>query len=48
MCVLIPNKNFGGSGVPQAIIEYMDRKNRVDYILLMDDDIVIEPSAILL
>ena len=45
---VIPNKNFGGSGgFTRAIIEYMDRENRVDYILLMDDDIVIEPSAIL-
>ena len=45
---IIPNKNFGGSGgFTRAIIEYMDREKRVDYILLMDDDIVIEPSAIL-
>ena len=45
---IIPNKNYGGSGgFTRAIIEYMDREKRVDYILLMDDDIVIEPSAIL-
>lgn len=45
---IIPNKNFGGSGgFTRAIIEYMERENRVDYILLMDDDVVIEPSAIL-
>lgn len=45
---IIPNKNFGGSGgFTRSIIEYMERKNRVDYILLMDDDVVIEPSAVL-
>lgn len=45
---LIPNKNFGGSGgFTRAIIEYMRRENKVDYILLMDDDVVIEPSALL-
>lgn len=43
---LIHNRNFGGSGgFTRGMIEYMDQGS-VDYVLLMDDDIVLEPSAI--
>lgn len=43
---IIPNRNFGGSGgFTRGMIEYVEQGN-VDYVLLMDDDIVLEPSAI--
>ena len=43
---VIPNRNFGGSGgFARGLVEYVERGN-VDYVLLMDDDIVLEPSAI--
>lgn len=43
---IIHNRNFGGSGgFTRAMIEYVD-ENQVDYVLLMDDDIVLEPSAL--
>ena len=42
----IHNKNFGGSGgFTRGMIEYVEQ-DKVDYVLLMDDDIVLEPSAI--
>lgn len=43
---ILHNPNFGGSGgFTRGIIEYIDR-GEVDYILLMDDDINIEVSAL--
>ncbi len=43
---LLPNRNFGGSGgFTRGMIEYAE-SGAVDYVLLMDDDIVLEPSAI--
>lgn len=43
---IIHNRNFGGSGgFTRAMIEYVD-KDQVEYVLLMDDDIVLEPSAL--
>lgn len=43
---VLPNPNYGGSGgFTRAIMEYEDR-NDVDYVLLMDDDIDLEPSAL--
>lgn len=43
---VIHNRNYGGSGgFTKGIMEYMD-EGSVDYILLMDDDINLEPSAI--
>lgn len=43
---LVHNRNFGGSGgFTRGMIEYAER-GTVDYVLLMDDDIVLEPSAI--
>ncbi len=43
---LIHNRNFGGSGgFTRGMIEYVE-KGTVDYVLLMDDDIILEPSAI--
>lgn len=40
------NPNFGGSGgFTRALLEYVAR-NTVDSILLMDDDIVLEPSVL--
>ena len=43
---IVHNKNFGGSGgFTRGMIEYVER-GKVDYVLLMDDDIVLEPSAI--
>lgn len=43
---VVHNRNYGGSGgFTRAIIEYVE-EGRVDYVLLMDDDIVLEPSAI--
>lgn len=44
-CIL-HNPNYGGSGgFTRAMIEYVEKGN-VDYVLLMDDDIALEPSAI--
>lgn len=43
---IVPNRNFGGSGgFARAMIEYVSSDD-VDYVLLMDDDIVIEPSVL--
>lgn len=43
---IVHNRNYGGSGgFTRAMIEYVEQGN-VDYVLLMDDDIVLEPSAI--
>lgn len=43
---LIRNRNFGGSGgFARVMLEYV-KDGSVDYVLLMDDDIVLEPSAI--
>lgn len=43
---VVHNRNYGGSGgFTRAMIEYVE-EGRVDYILLMDDDIILEPSAI--
>ena len=43
---VMPNPNYGGSGgFTRAIMEYEDRDD-VDYVLLMDDDIDLEPSAL--
>ena len=43
---IVPNRNFGGSGgFTRGMIEYVEKGN-VDYVLLMDDDIVLEPSAV--
>ena len=43
---IVHNRNFGGSGgFTRGIIEYVD-KGTTDYVLLMDDDIVLESSAI--
>ncbi len=43
---VISNRNFGGSGgFTRGMIEYVEKGN-VDAVLLMDDDIVLEPSAI--
>lgn len=43
---VIHNRNFGGSGgFTRGMMEYVSKGN-VDYILLMDDDIVLEPSSI--
>lgn len=43
---VVHNRNYGGSGgFTRAMIEYVE-EDRVDYVLLMDDDIILEPSAI--
>ena len=43
---IVHNRNFGGSGgFTRGMIEYVEQ-GKVDYVLLMDDDIVLEPSAI--
>lgn len=43
---IIHNRNYGGSGgFTRAMIEYVE-EGQVDYVLLMDDDIVLEPSAL--
>lgn len=43
---IVHNRNYGGSGgFTRALIEYVEQ-GTVDYVLLMDDDIVLEPSAI--
>lgn len=43
---VIHNRNFGGSGgFTRGMIEYVDQGEE-DYVLLMDDDIVLEPSAL--
>lgn len=43
---VIHNRNFGGSGgFTRGMIEYVEQST-VDYVLLMDDDIVLETSAL--
>ena len=43
---IIHNRNFGGSGgFTRGMIEYVEQGS-VDYVLLMDDDIVLETSAL--
>ncbi len=43
---LVHSRNFGGSGgFTRGMIEYVE-KGIVDYVLLMDDDIVLEPSVL--
>lgn len=43
---IIHNRNFGGSGgFTRGMIEYVEQ-GLVDYVLLMDDDIVLETSAL--
>lgn len=43
---VIHNRNFGGSGgFTRGMIEYVEQ-GAVDYVLLMDDDIVLETSAL--
>lgn len=43
---VIHNRNFGGSGgFTRGMIEYVEQ-GMVDYVLLMDDDIVLETSAL--
>lgn len=43
---IIHNRNFGGSGgFTRAMIEYVEDA-QVDYVLLMDDDIALEPSVL--
>lgn len=44
---LFPNKNLGGSGgFTRGMIEVLKRKERFTHVLLMDDDVVIEPNAL--
>lgn len=43
---ILKNPNYGGSGgFARALLEYV-KEDKVDYVLLMDDDIVLEPSVI--
>ena len=43
---IVHNRNYGGSGgFTRAIIEYVD-KREADYVLLMDDDIILETSTL--
>lgn len=43
---ILHNPNYGGSGgFTRGMIEYVEEGN-VDYILLMDDDIVLDPTAL--
>ena len=43
---IVMNRNFGGSGgFTRAMLEYVAR-GEVDYVLLMDDDIVLEPTVL--
>ncbi|OKH49290.1 glycosyltransferase [Scytonema sp. HK-05] len=43
---LIPNKNAGGSGgYTRGILEVLKRKNYFQYIIFMDDDVVVAPEA---
>lgn len=43
---ILHNPNYGGSGgFTRGMIEYVEKGN-VDYILLMDDDIVLDPTAL--
>lgn len=43
---IVHNPNYGGSGgFTRAMIEYVERNN-VDYVLLMDDDIVLDMTAV--
>lgn len=44
---ILPNKNFGGSGgFTRALIEWEEKLLDDDYVLLMDDDIVIDLSVL--
>ena len=44
---LIPNKNVGGSGgFARGMIEALHQKEKITHVLLMDDDILIQPDAI--
>ena len=44
---LFPNKNLGGSGgFTRGLIEVLARREAFTHVLLMDDDVVIEPNAI--
>lgn len=43
---VIHNRNYGGSGgFARGMIEYVEQ-GKVDYVLLMDDDIILETSAL--
>lgn len=44
---LIPNKNLGGSGgFTRGLLEVLARPGAFTHVLLMDDDVVLEPNAI--
>ena len=44
---VIRSRNYGGSGgFTRGMIEYAEQKNSPDYVLLMDDDIILDPTAI--
>lgn len=44
---LFPNKNVGGSGgFARGMIEALKQKENITHILLMDDDILIQPEAV--
>lgn len=44
---LFPNKNCGGSGgFTRGLIEALKRKDEFTHVLLMDDDIIIDPNVI--
>ncbi|RHS91028.1 glycosyltransferase [Clostridium sp. AM42-4] len=44
---LFPNKNVGGSGgFARGMLEALHQKEHVTHVLLMDDDILIQPEAI--
>ena len=44
---VIHSRNYGGSGgFTRGMIEYAEQKNNPDYVLLMDDDIILDPTAI--
>lgn len=47
MATILPNKNYGGSGgFTRALIEWEEKLSDDDYVLLMDDDIVIDLSVL--
>lgn len=44
---LFPNKNLGGSGgFTRGLLEAMARREEFTHVLLMDDDVIIEPNAL--
>lgn len=44
---LFPNKNVGGSGgFARGMLEALHQKEKITHVLLMDDDILIQPEAI--